>query len=46
MPNIVQRIGTEKATVQQLYDAVSTIQGLSNWWTTNVTGESKIGSIL
>ena len=46
MPNIVHRIGTDKATVQQLYNAVSTIEGLSNWWTTNVTGESKIGGII
>ena len=46
MPNIVHRIGTQKATVQQMYEAVATVEGLSSWWTTNVNGETKIGDIL
>ncbi len=46
MPNILHRIGTGKATVQQMYDAISTIKGLSGWWTTKVEGEIKIGGIL
>ncbi len=46
MPNILHRIGTGKATVQQMYDAISTIEGLSRWWTTKVEGEMKIGKII
>jgi hypothetical protein len=46
MPNIIHRIGTEHATLQQLYDAVATVRGLSAWWTTDVRGESKVGSVL
>jgi len=46
MPNIIHRIGTEKTTVQQLYNAVSSIGGLTNWWTKNISGESKVGSII
>ena len=46
MPNIIHRIGTDKAGVRQMYDAVSTTEGLANWWTKKVSGESKIGSIL
>lgn len=46
MPNIIHRIGTEKTTVQQLYNAVSGIEGLSKWWTKNISGESKVGSII
>jgi len=46
MPNIIHRIGTEKTTVQQLYNAVSSIKGLTSWWTKNISGESKVGSII
>ena len=46
MPNIIHRIGTDKATVKQMYDAVSTVEGLANWWTKKVSGESEIGGIL
>ncbi len=46
MPNIIHRIGSNKTTVQQLYDSISSITGLSNWWTKNVSGESKIGSVI
>ncbi len=44
MPNIVHRIGSFKVTPQEIYDAVSTVAGLARWWTTNITGESKIGN--
>jgi hypothetical protein len=46
MPNILHRIGTDKATVQQMYKAVSAVSGLSSWWTTDVRGESKVGGVL
>jgi hypothetical protein len=46
MPNIIHRIGTGKATVRQMYETVSTVEGLANWWTKKVSGESKIGGIL
>jgi hypothetical protein len=46
MPNVIHRIGTEKATPQQVYDTVATIDGLSRWWTIHVTGESRIGGTL
>ena len=46
MPNIIHRIGTEKATTQQMYDSVSTIDGLASWWTKNVSGESEVGGVI
>ena len=46
MPNIIHRIGTDNSTVQQMYEMVSTIEGLFSWWTTRVTGESQIGSVI
>jgi hypothetical protein len=46
MPNILHRIGTEQATVAQMYGALSTIKGLTSWWTTQISGESKMGGKL
>ena len=46
MPNIVHRIGTEKATIKEMYDTLAKVEGLVKWWTPNVSGESKIGSKL
>ncbi len=34
------------APSQKVYEALSTIDGLSNWWTKQTTGESKTGSII
>lgn len=31
---------------QQVYDAISTIEGLSNWWTVQTTGSSKVGDTI
>lgn len=42
MANIIHRIGI-KSSPKQVYSAVSTIKGLSNWWTENVEGGEKVG---
>src|SRR5436190_10874408 len=42
MFDIIHRIGI-RATAAKVYDAVSTIKGLSNWWTEEVEGENKAG---
>ena len=39
MLDIVHRVGI-KAPVSQVYAALSTIDGLANWWTTATTGSS------
>lgn len=31
---------------EKVYKAISTIDGLSNWWTTQTTGESKVDGII
>lgn len=46
MPNILHRIGTDKATPEQVYQAVATREGLASWWTENVGGESRVGRVL
>ena len=41
MVNIVHRIGF-KTQAEKVYKAISTIEGLSNWWTNDVAGEEKV----
>jgi uncharacterized protein YndB with AHSA1/START domain len=42
MADIIHRIGI-KSSADQVYKALSTIQGLANWWTEEVEGDEKIG---
>jgi hypothetical protein len=43
MPDILHRIGAKSSSPTDAYRALTTIEGLSGWWTTDTTGESKIG---
>ena len=45
MVNIIHRVGI-KASSQKVYEALSTIKGISDWWTTDTTGESEIGKTI
>lgn len=40
MPNIVHRVGFQ-AKSHQVFQAISTIDGLAQWWTKNTKGDSK-----
>ena len=42
MVDILHRIGI-KSPVVQVYKALSTLEGLSNWWTEEVEGDEQIG---
>lgn len=42
MVDILHRIGA-KAPIGDMYAAVATPNGLSGWWTKDVTGESSVG---
>ncbi len=42
MVHIIHRIGI-KAEIQKIYEALATIQGISNWWTKDTSGKSEIG---
>jgi uncharacterized protein YndB with AHSA1/START domain len=42
MPDIIHRIGIKSAAAQ-VYQAVSTIEGLANWWTEEVEGDEQVG---
>jgi len=42
MVHITHRIGI-KASLEKVYEALSTTTGIANWWTKDTTGTSKIG---
>jgi uncharacterized protein YndB with AHSA1/START domain len=42
MVDIIHRIGI-KSSAAQVYNAISTIKGLANWWTEEVEGDEQIG---
>jgi uncharacterized protein YndB with AHSA1/START domain len=45
MVDILHRVGI-KSSVDRVYQALSTREGGAAWWTTNTTGESKVGGVL
>ncbi len=45
MVDIVHRIGI-KAPIAKVYSALSTIEGVSGWWSKDATGESKVGGTI
>lgn len=45
MPDILHKVGI-KASPAATYKALSALDGLAGWWTTDTTGESKPGGVL
>jgi uncharacterized protein YndB with AHSA1/START domain len=45
MADIIHRIGI-KSPAAQVYNALSTIDGLAHWWTQDVTGNDRVGGKL
>ena len=45
MPDILHRVGI-KSSLDDVYTALSTREGLSAWWTNSTQGESKVGGVL
>jgi uncharacterized protein YndB with AHSA1/START domain len=45
MVNIIHRIGI-KAPLQNVYEALSTVHGISGWWTQHTSGISEIGKTI
>jgi uncharacterized protein YndB with AHSA1/START domain len=42
MVDIIHRIGI-RAPVAQVYNAITTLEGLANWWTEDVSGDAGVG---
>ena len=45
MVDILHRVGI-KSSVDEVYEALATREGLAAWWTNNTQGESKVGGAL
>ena len=45
MADILHRVGI-KSSLDDVYNALATREGLAAWWTNNTQGESKVGGVL
>ncbi len=45
MPDILHRVGI-KASLDAVYRALTTVAGLSGWWTNDTQGDGKVGGVL
>jgi uncharacterized protein YndB with AHSA1/START domain len=46
MPDILHKVGIRSTSPDDVYKALTTVDGLSGWWTTNTRGENKVGGVL
>ena len=46
MPDILHKVGIKSASPDDVYEALTTIEGLSAWWTTTTQGDNNIGGVL
>ncbi len=46
MVDILHKVGIKASSPDDVYNALTTIDGLSGWWTTNTRGESKEGGTI
>ncbi len=46
MVDILHKIGVESATVDDVYAALTTLDGLSGWWTDDTQGDTQVGGVI
>ena len=46
MADILHRVGVEHSSPQRVYDALSTLDGLSGWWAEKTTGDTAPGGVI
>lgn len=46
MADILHRIGVEGSTPEQVYDALTTLDGLSGWWAEKTAGRTGLGGVI
>jgi uncharacterized protein YndB with AHSA1/START domain len=44
--DILHKVGIKSSTQNEVYKALTTIEGLAGWWTTNTLGDSKVGGLI
>ncbi len=46
MPDILHKVGIRSSSLDDVYKSLTTVDGLSAWWTTDTQGESEVGGVL
>jgi uncharacterized protein YndB with AHSA1/START domain len=46
MVDILHRIGVQTSSPDQVYEALTTVDGLAGWWTDDTTGSADVGGVL
>jgi hypothetical protein len=46
MPDILHKVGIKSSSLDDVYRALATLEGLSAWWTTTTEGKSEVGGML
>ncbi len=46
MTDILHRIGVEHSSPEQVYEALTTLDGLSGWWAEKTSGETGMGGVI
>jgi len=46
MVDILHKVGIKSSSQNDVYKALTTVEGLAGWWTNNTRGESKVGGVL
>ena len=46
MPDILHKVGIKSSSLDDVYKALATVEGLSRWWTTDTKGESTVGGVI
>ena len=44
--DILHRIGIKSVSPETVYDALTTLEGLSGWWTTDTTGTTDVAGVI
>jgi hypothetical protein len=44
--DILHKVGIKSSSQNDVYRALTTIEGLSGWWTNDTRGQSKVGAVL
>jgi len=46
MVDILHRIGVEKSSPEAVYNALTTLEGLSGWWARDTSGQTGVGGVI
>jgi uncharacterized protein YndB with AHSA1/START domain len=44
--DILHKVGVKSASPEQVYEALTTLDGLAGWWTNDTTGDPALGGVI